>query len=439
MSLEALRKSLTDKAQALPALKEKVARPDATAEDKAALDSEVAEMTKIAGQIESIEEADKIASKAAAPAASPAAPTARIERRAKAAEDTGVFSAAVLGIAAAAVKAGKASSIGEVLENAGYAGVVDDFLAAGGQKQLVASGNPGGILVPPSMASEIIEFLRPSTTFLQAGPRRVPMPNGSYYQAGGNTGASAAYGAENAPAAYSEATFRDLNLSAKELKGKTAISNMLLDFGLPQIRQFVEVDLRGAMSEAMDLNLFLGDGAQSRPLGVYNIPGIGTAAATNSTTPTVVQCDADYAKAENHLALANVNLSSVKVTMSRQTARYLADLRDGNGNLIYPSMQGTNKVWKDYPVLISTNLPSNLGGGSNESHISFIAWDHVFFGEAPGVEFKVSDVAAYTDAGGNMRSAAERNETVMFTFMRHDVGMRHLAAAYTLTAVKWGR
>lgn len=439
MSLEALRKSLKDKAQALPALKEKVAAETATAEDKTALDSAVADMQKIADQIESLEAADRIAAKAAAPATEPAAPAPRIERRVKTVEDTGVFSAAVIGIAAAAVKAGKASSIGEVLTNSGYAGVVDDFLAAGGQKQLVASGNPGGILVPPSMATEIIEFLRPSTTFLQASPRRVPMPNGSYYQAGGNTGASAGYGAENAAAAYSEATFRDLNLSAKELKGKTAISNMLLDFGLPQIRQFVEVDLRGAMSETMDLNMFLGDGNASRPLGIYNVPGTGTAVAVNSTTPTVAQCDQDARKALNALSGANVPLGSVKWTMSHQTAGYLEDLRDGNGNVIYPSMQGENKRWKGFPVLVTTNLPTNLGGSSNESHISLVAYDHVFFGEAPGIEFKVSDVAAYTDAGGNMRSAAERNETVMFTFMRHDVGVRHLPAVYTLTAVKWGR
>ena len=94
------------------------------------------------------------------------------------------------------------------------------------------------------MASEIIEFLRPSTTFLQAAPRRVPLENGSYYQSGGSTGATAAYGRENSVPAYSEPTFRDINLFAKELQGKTAISNLLLKRGVSGIRAFVDQDLR---------------------------------------------------------------------------------------------------------------------------------------------------------------------------------------------------
>lgn len=445
MTLEQLRKALKEKSEALAPLKDKVAADGATADDVKALNDAVTEIKAINDRIDALVAADKAAASAAAPVETKTDDPENAGKPAKRApaqirkDEGALFPFGVLGIALCAVKKGRYENIGKALEHAGFSQVADDFIAAGGQKSLIASGNPGGILVPPTMAADIIEFLRPSTAFLKNMPRRVPMPNGSYFQSGGNTGASAAYGPEGAAPAYSEATFRDLNLSAKELKGKTAISNMLLDFGLPGIRQFVEQDLRDAMAEAMDLNLFAGDGAQSRPLGIYNIPGIGTGAAqVDTTSPTLAQTDAEARRSINYLATRNVPLGSARWTMSYQTAGYLEDLRDGNGNYAYPTMQGPSKTWKSFPVAVTTNLPTNLGGNGNGAYLSLGAWNHVFFGEAPGIEFRVSDEAAYTDSGGNLRSAAERNETVMFTFMRHDVGLRHLAALWVSTNVRWG-
>ena len=102
-------------------------------------------------------------------------------------------------------------------------------------------------------------------------------------------------------------------------------------------------------------------------------------------------------------------------------------------------MQGERKTLKGFPVLITTNLPTNLGGNGDGSHISLVASNQVYFGEQPGLQVKVSTEATYTDASGQLRSAAERNETVMFMFMHHDVGLRHLAAIALLDTVRWGR
>lgn len=439
MSLDAIRKSLAEKTEEMSALITKVSADTCTAADIEALNAKRAEIDALNTRLDSLTLANQAAAKASEPTRTSNDGQVRtVPAIAKNAID-GPVSVALLGLAAAAVKAGKADSIESALADAGYQQVVDKYLQHGGKKQLIASGGTGGILVPPTMATDIIEFLRPATTFLRSSPRRVPMPSGSYYQAGGNTGASAGYGAENAPAPYSEATFRDINMSAKELKAKTAISNMLLDFGLQGVRSFVEDDLRTAASEAMDLNLFLGDGMQSRPLGIYNVPGIGSRAAADTVSPTTAQVDADLRWAINELGSRNVPMAGVRWTMSLQTAGYLEDLRDGNGNFIFPTMQGDNKTLKSIPVEVTTNLPTNLGGSGNRSHISLVAWPNVFFGEAPGLEFKVSDVAAYRDAASQMRSAAENNETVMFMFMRHDVGLRHVAAIAVLTDVRWGR
>ena len=445
------RAALSEKAATLQAtgakLKELTSLETLTAEQVAELkkhtDEAIAlrkECDDLTAEIASIVAATK-ATDFVVPATTPAPAAQDVKTPAQVRSTEGHLKVGIVMAAAAAVQQGHYDSVGKALDESGY-GQIASELGVGGAtvaKQLQATGGTGGLAVPPSMASDLIEFLRPTTTFMQLGPRRVPMPNGTYTQAGGNTGGSASYGPENSVPAYSEATLRDINMSAKELKAKTAISNQLLEFGLPAIRGFVETDLRDVCSETMDLNLLLGDGVQSRPLGLYNIPGIQTKAGYASTTPTIAQVEADLRWLINSLSTRNVNMGTAKWTMSYQTFGYLQDMRDGNGNFYFPTLQMANPTLKGFPVLVTTNLPTNLGGSSNESHLSLTAATHVLFGEQPGLKVKVSDTAAYTDASGNLRSAAERNETVMFMFMRHDVCLRHLAAIAVLTAITWGR
>jgi HK97 family phage major capsid protein len=434
MSLETLRKGLKDKSEAHKLLIEKATAPESSAADIDALNASTAELENLQKSFDAVEKAEAAAARAAQPVKTPVKAEPTVKQHAV--DDTAGFTLGVIMGGMAMVKSGSAPNLREALESTGFTAIADSFENLSG-KQLASITATGNLLVPPTMASEIIEFLRPSTTFLQASPRRVPLENGSYFQSGGSTGATASYGRENSVPAYSEATFRDINLFAKELQGKTAISNLLLKRGVSGVRSFVDQDLRSAMAEAMDLNMFLGDGLQNRPLGVYNVPGISTRAAQDAVAPTAAQIDADARWAIN--ALININLAQAKWVMSQETAGFLEDVRDANGNPMYPSMGLANPTFKKIPVLVTTNLPTNLGAGSNRSHISLTAYNHVLLGEEDGITVRVSDNATYTDAGGNLRSAFERDETVMIAVARHDVGVRHLRSVALLTDVRWGR
>lgn len=329
----------------------------------------------------------------------------------------------------------------EILKAAGHEQVADEFARHTARaKSLTAStAVTGGILVPDYMSEEIIEFLRPETAFLNIpGLRRVPMPNGSYSQPGGATGSSASYGTELSNAQATEPTFRDISMVAKELKALVPMSNQFLTFSIAGARAFVEADLRDALTEAMDVAMFRGDGMQGRPLGLYNIPGIGTGVASNTHVPTIAQVDTDLRNAINYLVLRNLSLRSAAWVIGRRALGYLQDLRDANSNFVFPSLQLANPTLKGLPVLPTTNLPENLGVGGNEGVISLIAGSHVLFGETTSLEFKASDEAAYYDAGGTLRSTFQRGETLILGMMRHDVGLRHLPAVYTMTGVKYG-
>ena len=115
---------------------------------------------------------------------------------------------------------------------------------------------------------------------------------------------------------------------------------------------------------------------------------------------------------------------------------FLTNLRDGNGNKVYPEM-GDNMLRKK-PVHITTEIPDNLGDGGIASEIMLVHPGHVMVGEHMGIEIAMSTEAAYKDASGTMQAAFSRDETLMRMIMQHDIGLRHLAALSILTGVTWG-
>lgn len=433
------------------------AKETLTEQDGTDIEAKLAEIEKKTAQLAILEKSEAAKAKQAKPAADPVDPDANDEEdaepaRAPARGGNGeralpervrrsAETVGMLLVAMASVRRGNYDNVMSALSENGFQRMADTLQAhAKSHKRSLQAGSAvnGGILIPDSMQADIIELLRPATTFLRLNPRHVPMPNGTYKQGAGATGATAQYGVELQNAAVSEPTFRDVEMTAKELKALVPMSNMWLDFSLPTARAFVEADLRSAMAEAMDQNLLIGDGQQGRPLGIYNIPGIDSEADALGETPTLAQLDAFARSQINALALANVNLSSAKWTMGYGRAGYLEDIRDGNGNLAYPTMQGENKRWKGFPVIVGTNLPENLGAQGDAGYISFIASDHILFGEAPGMEFSVSSEAAYYDANNVLRTAFQRGETLLLAVMRHDVNTRHLPAISVRTGVRWG-
>ena len=434
MNLEQLRSALKSMIEGLDAIEKAASADDATAEQADAFNKALDEIDATKAKIKAAERAEAARAAAAEPA-NQSVDGDTIAATPRKSVD-GILKSGLVILAKASVARGVFKTMEDALETNGYGQIVDEL----GQKSLMAGNSAaGGFLVPDTMSSEIIEFLRPQTAFLRGNPRNTPMPNGSYTQPGGATGAVTGYGEELANAGVTEQTFREINMTAKELKTIIPVSNQFLDFSLSSARQFVEQDLRDSASETMDAKMFRGMGTNGEPLGLYNIPGIGTAVAVDATSPTIAQIDVDLRKAINGLVARTnpVNLNGAAWVISRRILGYLEDIRDANGNFAYPTLQGDNKTLKGVRVLDTTNIPENLGGGNNEGFISLVAFPHVLFGESGGAEVAVSDQASYTRLGTTY-SAFQRGETLMKITQRHDVGLRHAHAVFVLTAVKWG-
>lgn len=296
-------------------------------------------------------------------------------------------------------------------------------------------GSAGGFLVPEDYSAEIIELLRPASVVMSLNPIVLPMPRGNLSIPKLASGSTAGYIGENQNAPKTEPTFGDLNLTARKLAALVPISNDLIRFSTPQADIVVRDDLVAAMAQRADLAFIRGDGTGNSPKGLRYwtpaanvIPANGTVNLANVTT--------DLGKLELALKNANVRMLRPGWIMSPRIERYLKDLRDGNGNFAFRPEMLTGKL-NGYPYRVTTQIPSNLGGGTNESELYFVDFADAVIGDTMQIMLDVSDTAAYHD-GSNVVAAFSLDQTVVRAIAQHDFGMRHDASVAVLSAVTWG-
>lgn len=439
MNLEQLRKALADKVKGLDELKTKAFGDGATKEDADALTAALDEIDSLKEKVALAERAEKEIAESSRPANDPAE-----QRTAATAKDSPTETAQKVGIVMhgmiksfreTGAKGMKATLEG--MRDLGYERLADELHAE--QRALSStSGASGGVVIGENFAPDIIPLLYPMSSFMQGNPQDVPMPQGHYRQSGGATGASASYRAEGADIGVSQPTFRDLKMTAHLLSGIVPITNQLIRYSLGSAERFARNDLAMAMSQELDAKAFLGTGVDDDLLGIMNLPGTFSTAAIDDTAPTQAEVDTDARKLTTRFTRFPTLLQGLEWRMSVHTHAYLADLTDGNGNYIYPTLSNPTPTWKGFPVRIAGNFPENLGSGTNETYLALIAFGHTLFGNAKGLELSISDEASIKVNGTDV-SMFSTDSTAIKATMEHDVTTRYVEAVAFLSAVKWGR
>ena len=306
--------------------------------------------------------------------------------------------------------------------------------------QNMGTGAAGGFLVEEDVASEVIELLRPASVVMSLGPQTMDMPSGNMTINRLATGSSASYIGEQTDVPATGLQFGQVKLSAKKLAALIPISNDLLRAASQSADRIVRDDLVAALAQRMDLAFIRGSGTQFSPLGL-RFQHTGTPFATShvlAVTGAATLADVTTNLARLELALMNADVSMIRPgwLMAPRTMMFLQNLRDGNGNFAFPEVQIGQLRGK--PFRVTTQIPINLGGGTNETELYLADFAHVVVGEHMGIEVAVSTEAAYRDASSNLQAAFSRDETVMRAIAQHDIGLRHLPAAAILTGVPWG-
>ena len=405
---------------------------DLTADEQARFDALTAEDDKIAASL--VREEDMERRRAAAARPVPALPGARptVAAQPKAADEKGLrFARMFRALAAGGGIPYVASQIAE--KEWGESGLFAN--------QNMGTGAAGGFLVPEDVSSEVIELLRPASVVMAMGPQVVDMPSANLTMNRLATGANASYIGEQSDAPATGVQFGQVKLSAKKLAALIPISNDLLRASGTSADRIVRDDLVTSLAQRGDLAFLRGSGTQFSPLGLRN-QHIGTPFAashvlTMTATPTVATARTDLGRLETALMNADVPMLRPGWLLAPRVSQWLRNLTlAGVETLAFPEM--SQGVLRGFPYRVTTQIPINLGGGTNESEIFFADWAQVVVGEHMGIEVALSTEAAYRDVNNNLQAAFSRDETVMRAIAQHDIGLRHLPAVAILTGVTWG-
>jgi HK97 family phage major capsid protein len=436
-----LRARLQEKSAALDTLAEKAAADNASNEDIKAYDDALAELERINEQIEREEKATAIRAKLSKPADAPAAadPARPVTEPVLKTFDLDQQ----LSLAAAAIVVGK--SRGEhplkVLADDGY-GKLADTLKTKAVNTLVSA--EGGLLVPTAPQAGIMELLRKESTFLAAGPVRVPLTAGRYTQPRGLAGATAAYVAEGALKPVSTPTFDSISMIAKKLAGIVPMTNEARMWTVGDIEAYVRTDLRNALALTLDLNAWLGTGAGASPTGILNKAGVQTVTAATYITGTITAptlAELDLLANAFILKMTAANLytnQNWRWVMPYRTALRLSSMRvgDNDGDLAFPELSplGNGGQWKGFPVIISSQIPTTGGGTTDETTLALVDFTHVLYGEEEGIVMKMSDQATLdVDGAGTLVHLWQQNMFAILAESMHDFGLRTALAVVKST------
>lgn len=309
----------------------------------------------------------------------------------------------------------------------------DPELAAQMRQLATTPDSAGGAIVPEIYLPEIIDLLRPASVVRASGARELPMEGGNLTVPKLTGGATANYVGENVNIPKSEQTFGDVKLSAKKLAALVPMSNELLAYSNPQADIIVRDDMIAQIAAREDLAFLRETGSATAPTGLLNLALAANKFDANATV-NLANVDSDLGKAILNVWGKDVPMRTPGWIMNPRSAMFLMNLRDGNGNKAFPEMNDGRL--RMYPFRTTSQIPINMGTGTNESEIYFADFAEIFVGQVPGFEVRASQDAAYHD-GSAVVAAFSQDQTVIRAITSHDLQTRHPEAISVIQKVIW--
>lgn len=315
-------------------------------------------------------------------------------------------------------------------EERGYGARIIKALTAG-------STTGGGFTIAGEMSNQLIELLRPASIVRALGAVNVPMPTGSLTYPKLTGGATASYIGEGDNAPKTQQTFGQLILTRKKLAALVPISNDLIRYSAIGVEAVVKEDLINALAQAEDLAFIRGLGTGGSPRGLRYWAPTANVLTVNASV-NLANVTTDLGRLALTLEEANTRMLRPGWMMAPRTKQYLMDVRDGNGNYAFRTEMLAGRL-NGYPYRVTTQIPKNLAvTGTSESELYLADFADVVIGDVPGFNIIVSTEAAYDDGTGTLRSALQRDETVIQLIAEHDIGMRHDGSVAVFSDVDWG-
>ncbi len=288
----------------------------------------------------------------------------------------------------------------------------------------------GAAWVPTTFLDDIIMLSRVKSTFLAAGPTMLNVL-GTGQPILEETGETTPdYYSENEQVTSSEMTVGSRVIKPKRFAVLTSFSKHLLRNGLLSI-DFIRRNATETMATTIDQKALRGTGGDNEIVGLEQQ---GTVSLATSGTG-VDQKLQDLTKLRLSFGQSNHNTDQMAQWMSLRTVDGLFRQRATD---IYPFQkfleQGSVLGIK---LIESNNIPSDLGGGGNESLILGACMDQVVWATAPkDTTFEVLE-EVYPNSSGTLVSA-KATDTMGFTIqMYNDMFVKKPSAVGAVTAVTY--
>ena len=285
---------------------------------------------------------------------------------------------------------------------AGHAKAMSDF---GYDEKALAEGTTGagGFLVPPEYWQQGLAEYRLPNAPLHTIVSHLPVTSNLVYIPRATGTAQVGWVSENASKPSLDQTFGQVAVNIFVLGGISKVSKQLVMDSSPTVDGFVRMDLGRNIALSEDIAMLNGTGT-GQPTGIANTTGIGSiAVSTNKLWVALSQ-------AMTTVATTFYGSAKQAVLHPRDVAKLREAVDSNNRPLFEPGFIATRTIadpnYVNDPSAITpvgrifgldiyedANIPTNLGGGSNETFALVGDFSQAYFLERQGVTMDVSGEA----------------------------------------------
>ena len=310
-------------------------------------------------------------------------------------------------------------------------------LQSGRINKSVQAGNQanGGLFISEQHYANVIEYLSANVVVRGLkGVEFINMPSGGLTLTRETNLLTGGWVGEEGARDPETPTVGTFNMTAKKLLCLAIISNDWLRRADLASDKNVLARMQKGVALTEDSGLLRGNGTAYAPLGIrYQILSGNTVAQTGTTIAAITT---DLLGTIGKVNNANVQLENPVWIMHPSKKTHLMSLRNATTDT-YAFPDVLNGTLFGAPIITTTAVPTNLGGGGNESEIYFGEPSAISIGDTTNFEATVSDSLSYS-VSGTMYSAFAKDQSGIRLIKETDICLRHQGAFAVTTGITWG-
>lgn len=276
-------------------------------------------------------------------------------------------------------------------------GIPSGLIGLQKRASLTAETSTTGVETVQTTVGDLIPFLRPDLYTAAMGATVLTGLRGDLKLPRNNAVSSATWEGEVDANAESEPTFDSLTLNPERLGLYALLSKQLvLQSEIPSVEAMLIRDIETAMAEGLDAAAINGSGSSNQPTGILNTSGVND--ITIATDGGVLTRNL-LVQFETEVATDKALRGKLGWLTTPGVRGFLKSTRVDAGSGIF-LMNSDAKDLLGYPLMASTQVPSNLtkGAGTSLHAMIFGNWEELIIAQWGGLDLVVDPYTASKNA-----------------------------------------